>query len=388
MFVPTIVLATFDGFLKIDDNLATSGEGAKGSGLKWTVRIARHASSPLSKSIYTYSRRRSASHYAHPTRESHGQTKLLKGGNSMTNKPFRILSLDGGGVRGVFQAVYLKHLAEKLQTPLWKNFDLIVGTSTGGLLALAIAMDVDPQKVVDFYHNYSKPIFKISSPKLATQVLMGKGSLQSPSLLRKALTELFNTETLQACKTKVLIPATKVNEFGHRMFGNFPRRDSAPDSKLRIVDVAMASAAAPIFFPSLTPVGENRTYVDGGLWANNPCLYAILESNRYLDIKMNKMRVLSIGNGFIPLGKVSDEYNKTSLLSKMGLIPEIMFAAQAAAALEFSEDLVRRKNIYRVDVQLQTWISLDDAAKALSVLPALAENKAANDKSIMQFFDV
>ncbi len=77
----------------------------------------------------------------------------------MASMPFRILSLSGGGTRGIFQAVFLKELEKKLRTPLWQHFDLIAGTSTGAIIALAVALDVEISKIVELYRNKSKYIF-------------------------------------------------------------------------------------------------------------------------------------------------------------------------------------------------------------------------------------
>ena len=73
--------------------------------------------------------------------------------------PFRILALSGGGVRGVFQAVYLARLAKELGSPLQNHFDLIAGTSTGALIGLAVALNVALQRIVDFYSNEAPKVF-------------------------------------------------------------------------------------------------------------------------------------------------------------------------------------------------------------------------------------
>lgn len=73
------------------------------------------------------------------------------------NKPFRILSLSGGGIRGIFQGVFLSKISKELPLPLWRNFDLICGTSTGAIVGIAVAMGIDIERVVDLYNSHSAP---------------------------------------------------------------------------------------------------------------------------------------------------------------------------------------------------------------------------------------
>ncbi|WP_300461652.1 patatin-like phospholipase family protein [Desulfobacula sp.] len=78
----------------------------------------------------------------------------------MSEKPFNILSLNGGGVRGIFQAMFLKHLQKELNAPLYETFDLIAGTSTGSIIASAVALDIDISRIIDLYRNKAETIFK------------------------------------------------------------------------------------------------------------------------------------------------------------------------------------------------------------------------------------
>lgn len=73
---------------------------------------------------------------------------------------FRILSLNGGGLRGIFQAVFLSKISQHLEKPLWKNFDLICGTSTGAIVGAAVAMEVDIDRVVSLYKEKGGAIFQ------------------------------------------------------------------------------------------------------------------------------------------------------------------------------------------------------------------------------------
>lgn len=75
---------------------------------------------------------------------------------------FKILSLDGGGVRGAYTASALASLQSKMQTPLADHFDLIVGTSTGGIIAIGLGLGIPPARLVEFYRSKGKEIFPVT----------------------------------------------------------------------------------------------------------------------------------------------------------------------------------------------------------------------------------
>src|SRR6266540_3321604 len=125
-----------------------------------------------------------------------------------------------------------------------------------------------------------------------------------------------------------------------------------------------------IFRPS---VQNLRTYVDGGLWANNPSLVAVIEAHSNLDARFEDIRLVSLGNGNFPDGIQSDKYNSTRPIGMIGNIFELMFASQNAAADDCAEQLIGLGNLLRLNVDLAEPIHLDDVKTAVSVLPPRAE---------------
>jgi uncharacterized protein len=290
---------------------------------------------------------------------------------------FRILALSGGGVRGLFQAKYLSRLEGALGSPLHGHFELVAGTSTGAIIALAIALEVDLKRVANFYETDGAAVF--AARWLAR---LRSGPLYSEGPLRTALEKVFGDKRLRDCKVPVLIPAVALDRFRHRVFsaGGGQQHD---DRDLFAVDVAQASAAAPRFFPAAKPQGEDRSYVDGGLWANSPSLLAALVAQERGHAKLEQMRVLSVGNGDVPKGARPDDYAERHQLSIAGVrdLFEMMFASQETFANEQVEAMLPSGHLIRVAPTLQRPVQLDDVQSAVEVLPALAEEAFEKTKT-------
>ncbi len=282
---------------------------------------------------------------------------------------FRILALSGGGVRGIFQAVYLAKLAKELGSPLQNHFDLIAGTSTGALVGLAVALNIDLERIVDFYEKDASKIFE---PRILASLRPGPRYDQKP--LRSALTKLFLTKCLADCRPPVLITAASLDRFSYRIFSTLGGATES-DGELSAVDVALASAAAPTYFPPVNPVGQERSYVDGGVWANSPALAAVLTAHQQKQIPFSAMRVLSVGNGDFPAGIGADEFRKLRPLSyrTVTALFEIMFAAQESFADEYVMRLLVPGNFVRASATLKDELPLDQPTKARKILPQLAE---------------
>ena len=165
-----------------------------------------------------------------------------------TDRPidFHILALSGGGFRGLYTATVLKHLEESFGSPLAAHFDLICGTSAGGLLALGLAAEIPATELQMMFERDGKRIFGTRSllRRLLTKFFIAK---HSPTGLRDVLEERFKDGTVGDLKHRVLIPT--VNYSSGK--GQFFKTPHAPkyemDHHRRLVDVGLATAAAPYF---------------------------------------------------------------------------------------------------------------------------------------------
>ena len=294
----------------------------------------------------------------------------------MKTPPFRILSLSGGGVRGIFQAVYLKHLEKQSGKPLLSQFDLMSGTSTGSILTIAIALGESIDRVIDIYKNESGDIF---SPR----VLSGfrKGPRYQQQKLRAQLENIFNNRQMRDVKTNVVVTATGSDNYSHRVFSSQPV-SGFDDRQLSLVDIVLASCAAPTYFSPVEPASSERAYIDGGLWANTPSLVSVLWAHHHLGVPFENMRVVSIGTGETPGGVLTAEMNalRTYSAKTISTLFDMMFQTQESAANAFARELVGPANYVQVCPQLRIPIELDDSINAIKHLPALAE-KTANETS-------
>src|SRR5262245_11408982 len=140
----------------------------------------------------------------------------------MPKDPFRILALSGGGVRGIFQASYVRKLASSLApTPLKDHFELIAGTSTGAMISVALALGIDPNRIVDFYKRDSQYVF---TSRLATR--FSKGPRYSAEYLRTFLSDLFPNKRLGDCRPAVLVTAATLDRFRYRLFSSVDEHDA------------------------------------------------------------------------------------------------------------------------------------------------------------------
>lgn len=149
----------------------------------------------------------------------------------MEESPFRILCLSGGGVRGIFQAAFLKGLEDRENSPIHEQFGLIAGTSTGSIVALAIALGIDLSRVMDFYVEKSSEILKPRS-----FAGFRKGSRYEQHALRQHLSSAFANAQLRDVKKDVLIAATGSDDYSNRIFSSFPI-EGADDRRLPVVRV-------------------------------------------------------------------------------------------------------------------------------------------------------
>jgi len=205
---------------------------------------------------------------------------------------FKILSIDGGGIKGIFPAHILKRIQECFDINLLEHFDMIAGTSTGSIIAAGIACKKTPDQVVELYQQYGAKIF--SQKKKSFWPYVFKSTYEN-TYLKTMLSEEFGTITLGDIKKPLIIPTTDVGHGGVHVFKSAYSPDFIRDGKVFIKDAVLASCSAPTFFDPTT-VG-NYLLADGGLWANNPALVAVIEAKHRLRIDAKEIRILSLGTG-------------------------------------------------------------------------------------------
>ncbi|HUP61907.1 MAG TPA: patatin-like phospholipase family protein [Thermoanaerobaculia bacterium] len=268
-------------------------------------------------------------------------------------------------MRGIFQAVYWRELAENAVGP--KDFDLISGTSTGAIIAAWLACGKNPVALVELFTDEGEKIFE----KARSHYFTG-GSRYTGKRLVELLNEEFADRTMSQTDVPLLIPAATLDRFGHRLFNSH----NHPTHK--VADVVRASGAAPTYFPPVKPVGDDVTYVDGGLWANSPALAAVVYAQTELHVPIADIRVLSIGNGYSPQGMRPKDLADLRPVGVTAIrtLFELMFASQESSTRAFVERLIGSQHHMYVNEALQTPIALDHVTRSVEDLPALASNLA------------
>lgn len=270
-------------------------------------------------------------------------------------KVFRILSLDGGGIRGVFPAALLARLEEHLDHPMGRYFDLIAGTSTGGIIAIGLGLGLRARDILKLYVEQGPAIFDQQHGRIQNLVRQKMRGMAHPFVtkhssapLRQALYSVLGRRKLGESRTRLLIPAW--HPVLERVYiyktAHHPRLET--DYKQPAIDAAMATAAAPTFLePYMTE--SSVELVDGGVWANNPVGAAAIEAIGLLGWPAGKLKILSLGTINEP-GQLPKLRGKLPMAAS---VTRLFMAGQAHSALGIAKiitgDVHERKAIWRID---------------------------------------
>jgi|GEM_PF-1563472 len=212
----------------------------------------------------------------------------------------KILAIGGGGIRGIIPAVILAEIQRRLGMDLFKAFDLIAGTSTGGIIALGIGTrcknngPYSPDELLNLYVQNGPAIFRKNVLTPERQVFVPK---YSPDALESALEQFFQDTEFKSVLTPLLISS-------YDLQGQLPfffkshKIASDPTYNWQLIDIARATSAAPTFFSPLHLMKGDEDYalVDGGVFVNNPSMAAYAEA-RSLYPDAPAFTVVSVGTG-------------------------------------------------------------------------------------------
>lgn len=217
----------------------------------------------------------------------------------------RILSLDGGGIRGLIGAVALARLAKALGVEpraLPDLFHLIAGTSTGGIMAAGLAapgrLRQGPAELIDLYATHGKQIFPGAAPNILTD------PKYDPAPLETLLAAKLGQTQLSEVAPEILVTAWDLERARPKLFCSWRARHTSSED-FRLVDVARATSAAPTYFPpvivhsldaNIAVAQRRHALVDGGVFANDPAALAVAEARR-LYPGADRVLVLSLGTG-------------------------------------------------------------------------------------------
>ena len=209
------------------------------------------------------------------------------------DKPFRILSLDGGGIRGVYAATMLARVEAMITKgePIGDYFDAIAGTSTGGILAIGLGLKKTAAQIQKLYTESGSKVF----PEFWSRHPLLKfwrqlfRVLHDHRVLEQLLYDTFQDATLGDSAARLVIPAFLGPEPQIAVLKTDHHRDFKKDYLMAAWEVARATSAAPAFFPGHG--GDDYVFLDGGVWANNPIMAAVVDALSAYDVSRDQIQV-------------------------------------------------------------------------------------------------
>jgi predicted acylesterase/phospholipase RssA len=220
--------------------------------------------------------------------------------------PRRILTIDGGGLKGAMPAAFIAEMEAISGQRVVDNFDLIAGTSTGGIIALGLAAGLTGAEILDFYLTRGPRIFDqepgegvlaavIGVIRRAARSARQLGTAKYDSeILRQELGAVLGDRRIGDALTRIVVPAYDSANGGLYVFKTAHHERLAVDWRVPMVEAALATAAAPTYLPAHSFAGAAHL-LDGGVWANNPMGVAALEGATVLGWDMTQARLLSLG---------------------------------------------------------------------------------------------
>ena len=309
----------------------------------------------------------------------------------MTKQRFLILSIDGGGIRGVFPAHLLYCMKHRLGINIEEHFDMIAGTSTGSIVAAAVACKIDPGKVVAMYKEHGPKIFsrkKSWLPQRFVKYQQGLENLYENEALKTALVETFGEVRLGEIPIPLLMPATDIGNGGVHVFKSAYQKDYDRDGKVLLHQAVLASCSAPTYF-NPTKVDE-YLLADGGLWANNPSLAAVIDAKRRLNVELSDIRILSLGTGHAKTCYGVNADRNWGLLNgwKGKEFISFMMSLQAQTTHNYLQLMLQEDQILRLDFDSDCPLPLDDCSAIGDLISNADRMFTHNSPKLKKFLSV
>ncbi|MDO3678554.1 CBASS cGAMP-activated phospholipase [Paenibacillus ehimensis] len=298
----------------------------------------------------------------------------------------KILSIDGGGIKGAFPAAFLAELEEQLGEPIVSYFDLIVGTSTGGIIALGLGMGFSAKEITTFYEKYGPNIFQPKNQgimaKVARKVTTGYSDMlfdtkYDAKALKVALYGLFGDRIIGDSQVRLVIPSFNIQSGTVRIYKTRHHPRFELDWKKSVVEAALATAAAPLYFQTFR-TESGVPLIDGGVYANNPVGLAAVEAIGVLKWQPEELRILSLGCTEEPLDINLEKEHLGAADWKQGLI-EVFMRSQSSSSYGIATLLADNhihNNVYKINPTTPPKLYSLDGVNRIGLLKALADETA------------
>lgn len=302
---------------------------------------------------------------------------------------FKILSIDGGGFRGIYAAHILSRIEDEFGDIL-PCFDLVAGTSTGSIIAAALCCEIKAKEIVRFYTEHGKAIFKPRLHSFLPGIAGIFASQYRSQYLSRVLGETFREKRLGDINKPLIIPATDIGNGTVHVFKSAYDKTFFRDTKIMVKDAVLASCSAPIYFDPIRV--DKYTLADGGLWANSPALVAAIDAKKRLGIDFGEIQIMSIGSG-----TVNEFYSQRPTLFKKILgwgfltrwgrkkFISTLLHLQSSTANNMLGLILLPEQILRINFNTDDEIPLDDTSHGIDLLSRADKDFTYNAKKIQKF---
>jgi patatin-like phospholipase/acyl hydrolase len=261
----------------------------------------------------------------------------------------RILTIDGGGAKGIFPASFLATIEDCINDKISNYFDLIAGTSTGGIIALGLGLGFSAKEILEFYEKLVPTIFK-GNRFLRTIRWLGC-SKYSQKPLKQSLESKFGDKKLGESTKRLIIPSMNLENGEVHLYKTSHHPRFERDFKEKVTRIALATAAAPTYFPTARSQA-GTPLIDGGMWANDPTGLAVVEAIGVLGWLREDLRILSLGCTTEPLD-IKRGRQKALGAGYWGVrIADVFMKAQSFGTQGTAKILVGEENIVRINPML------------------------------------
>jgi len=307
----------------------------------------------------------------------------------MFSGEFKILSIDGGGISGVFPAHILKCIEERLGVNVFDYFDMIAGTSTGSIIAAGIACHKQPSEIAAMYRIHGAGIFGQKKKSWwPSRIKQGMHSKYENKYLKTLLENEFGDTKLGDIEKPLLIPATDIGHGGVHVFKSSYSKNFTRDTDVFLKQAVLASCSAPAFLDPTTV--DNYLLADGGVWANNPALAAVIDAQYRLNVDVKNIRILSLGTGQSKTAYGTNEKKNWGLLTGWKNLEFISFllSLQAQSTQNYLQLMLGEDQLIRLNFESDNPLPMDDPA-VLDDLISLADRTFTHKSAeLIKFFDI
>jgi len=306
-------------------------------------------------------------------------------------KIFKILSLDGGGIKGIYTAEILRRCEESFGKgeSFARYFDMISGTSTGGIISLGLGLGIPTTDITAFYRDDGRRIFPPLPVRLPGRARRFWNWLHGPKLMHEeletALKSRFGGHLLGHSMTRLVIPAFMMPKTEIAVFKTDHHEDFRNDHLTPMWKVARATSAAPTYLKGLEHEESGRIFIDGGVWANNPVMVALVDALSAYDLAFNQIEIFSIGTGNSPFELRKPDVFR-GLVAWREAIKAAMFLTTDNATAQ-AKLLLGPDQCFRLEPSGEyASIEMDDYDRAFALLPDLAARDFDKNREIIARF--